>query len=79
MVIVYGSPLPQTICSKGSNDAEDDGLCPLVGFLIEYRVSPLIHLRSLLATLETMFVNHQIYDIFITRRGDMSLLDEIVL
>ena len=35
--------------------------------------------HSLLATLETIFVGHQIYDIFITRLGKKILLDEIVL
>jgi len=34
---------------------------------------------SLLATLKTIFSSHQIYDIFITKMGQMKLLDEIVL
>jgi len=34
---------------------------------------------SLLATLETVFFCYQIYDMFITRLGKTSLLDEIVL
>jgi len=39
----------------------------------------LIFALSLLATLETVFICHQTYDMFISRLGKIDLLDKIVL
>ena len=39
----------------------------------------LVFSPSLLGTLETVFICHQTYDMFISRLGKMDLLDEIVL
>ena len=79
VIIVYGHELPQTTCKQGSYNAKSDRLFPWVCFsqwsLSGTNDGP----RSLLATLETIFVGHQTYDIFITRLGKKILLDEIVL